>query len=64
MSSFWSTQKTPTQMLEGVISPHRTLFKYYDKVKTDLASMLEKYKTLQPSMHSFARTIPFCRAEM
>lgn len=56
MAAFWSTQKTPSQLLEGVISSHRTLFKHYDKVKADLSSMLEKYKTLQPSMHSFART--------
>jgi hypothetical protein len=44
------------QVLEGVISSHRALFKHYDILKADLADMLGKFKSLQPSMQSFART--------
>jgi ESCRT-I complex subunit TSG101 len=54
MAFMWAPPKSATQVLDGLISPHRTLFQFYDKVRDDLGAMLDKYKNLQPSMHSYA----------
>lgn len=48
--------KTPTQALDSIITSHRALFQHFDQAKSDLASMLERYKNLQPTMNNLART--------
>lgn len=61
MAFSWSLPHAPPQSaakqaLENVIAPHRTLFKYYDKLKDDLGGMLERYKSLTPAIQNLGRT--------